>query len=535
MAVNNSFLFEYVKSTHQNLVIDSNPEFKKDLSVYRAFTLEGENLARFCEERPRVYYKSRFDKSSVSSSIVATMQWDILKMTVAAIRSYTKALEIDEEGYENISKNLISNSCSQNISVVSHRKLKKMFIDIKKDPDFLLPDISSNPFYTSKISKRQSRQEILARELYYTIGLFKVACSWGQDVDYLRGLEQLINNPIVASYVIREMSGLEIPRSVNAVELGLSENVDTTRVHCDNLICRQKKSEKFLKDFPKSIGQQSIVRDLKSVYCSDLRLKSKSTEYELSESMQNIYSPYLGDEGHRLVGQYIALVTKIPDFNVWTDNKKILGEYIKDGLDHFWDGWSKRVLKNQSSNLKYEEPLTLDVVDHKKFLSPINARPKVQLDLNSGEFDKIISINGKIKYKFDVEILDRDLLWLYSKYRQIDPTLKEEIALVDNLLTQYIEKNFSRIKSEFSNYLISGEIVNLIKDEIKAQLRFISTIDVEENLKILSIPIEINISPFALVYLKNKKIMQNELLEEKAVNEQFMSIKRIDSMATKSK
>lgn len=535
MAVNNSFIFEQVRSSHHNLVIDSPVEFKNQLAFYRAFYIEGENLKNFCAASPKVYYKNRFEKNSVATSIAATLQWSIIKNTIGAIRSYTKALEISDSGYEQIGKNLISSSCSQNISVVSHRRLTKMFKDTMTQPDYELPDISNNPFYTSKITKRQSKQEILARELYYTLGLFKVACSWGQDVDYLRGLEGLIKNPIIASYLIRQMSGLEIQKKINAVELGLATSDTTTRVHCDNLICREKSGEIFEKEFPKSIGQQSVLRDLKSVYCQNIYYKTPEIENELDDSVKQVYANYLDDESYRLIGQYIALITKIPDFNVWTDNKQILGEYIRDGLEHFWDGWSKKVIKNQVENISYEEPLVLDVVDHKIFLPVMKSKPHVQLDLNSGEFDKVIAINGKIKYKFDVEFLERDLLWLYFKYKNVDPSDVEENQLLDNLLTQYINKNFSRIKSEFSNYLISGDIVNLIKEELKNQLKYIVNIDLQDSKELIKIPVDINISPFALVYLKNKHIMQGELQAETATNDQFKSLNRIDAMASEAK
>lgn len=535
MAVNNSFIFEQVRSSHHNLVIDSPVEFKNQLAFYRAFYIEGENLKNFCAASPKVYYKNRFEKNSVATSIAATLQWSIIKNTIGAIRSYTKALEISDSGYEQIGKNLISSSCSQNISVVSHRRLTKMFKDTMTQPDYELPDISNNPFYTSKITKRQSKQEILARELYYTLGLFKVACSWGQDVDYLRGLEGLIKNPIIASYLMRQMSGLEIQRKINAVELGLATSDTTTRVHCDNLICREKSGEIFEKEFPKSIGQQSVLRDLKSVYCQNIYYKTPEIENELDDSVKQVYANYLDDESYRLIGQYIALITKIPDFNVWTDNKQILGEYIRDGLEHFWDGWSKKVIKNQVENISYEEPLVLDVVDHKIFLPVMKSKPHVQLDLNSGEFDKVIAINGKIKYKFDVEFLERDLLWLYFKYKNVDPSDVEENQLLDNLLTQYINKNFSRIKSEFSNYLISGDIVNLIKEELKNQLKYIVNIDLQDSKELIKIPVDINISPFALVYLKNKHIMQGELQAETATNDQFKSLNRIDAMASEAK
>lgn len=535
MAVNNSFIFEQVRSSHHNLVIDSPVEFKNQLAFYRAFYIEGENLKNFCAASPKVYYKNRFEKNSVATSIAATLQWSIIKNTIGAIRSYTKALEISDSGYEQIGKNLISSSCSQNISVVSHRRLTKMFKDTMTQPDYELPDISNNPFYTSKITKRQSKQEILARELYYTLGLFKVACSWGQDVDYLRGLEGLIKNPIITSYLMRQMSGLEIQKKINAVELGLATSDTTTRVHCDNLICREKSGEIFEKEFPKSIGQQSVLRDLKSVYCQNIYYKTPEIENELDDSVKQVYANYLDDESYRLIGQYIALITKIPDFNVWTDNKQILGEYIRDGLEHFWDGWSKKVIKNQVENISYEEPLVLDVVDHKIFLPVMKSKPHVQLDLNSGEFDKVIAINGKIKYKFDVEFLERDLLWLYFKYKNVDPSDVEENQLLDNLLTQYINKNFSRIKSEFSNYLISGDIVNLIKEELKNQLKYIVNIDLQDSKELIKIPVDINISPFALVYLKNKHIMQGELQAETATNDQFKSLNRIDAMASEAK
>lgn len=534
MAINNSFFFELVDNTHTKIVKESDPIYKKLLSRYRAFYVEGENLKRYCDSPVKTIYSSRFEADAVTNSIVATLQMIILKNTIEAIDVYSRELELTDIEYESMYDKLIKSSCSQNISVIGHRRIRKMFMDIHNKSHYQLPSIANNPFYTETVMKKQSIQEKLGREFYYTIGLFKSACSWGQDFQSLRGLRSLIQNPVVAAYIIREMMGLEVALDENSISKGLTE-AQTTKVHCDGIICREKDEKSFFKSFPRALGSQSMMNDLKTMYCENILGNKKDLEGDIDISLSSIYDPYLGNESKRLIGQFLALITKIPDFNVWTDNPTYLRDYMKYGIINYWDEWSKYVAQHLIDNNSYEEPLKLQVVPMEIFLDKTKIAPKVILDLNSGEFDESVAINGKIKFKFQIEVLDRDLVWLYFRYQQTLPTEKEEIEKFDKLLRAYVEKNYKKIEDEFSSYLISGDLISLISQEIKAQLIYIKADDYKIENKMIKIPIEVNISPFALIYLKNKRIMEEALQEEIAKNKQFKSLKRVQDMALENK
>ncbi|EQC46319.1 hypothetical protein [Bacteriovorax sp. Seq25_V] len=531
MAVNNSFIFELINSHHLEVVSKSKKQWLNQMAHYRIFYVEGENLKNSCETMPKVYYANSFEQNSVETSIVATLQKIIFDHTIPAIEKYSRALDLNENEYFNMVENLIRRSCSSNLSVISHRRIKKKFIDFRKNNSYVLPSLEGNPLYTPKVVLKQSREEKIAKELYYTVGLFEMACSWGQRVEALRGLMPLIQNPSIAAFIIRQMSGLKIADDANFNSRFLTESQDTTRVHCDGLICREKSSAKFKEDFVKSIGHQSILSDLKSNYCHSISKIKKDDEFEVDQKITKIIQKYSGFEGSRMLGQFIALLTKIPDFNVWTDDAKLLDEYMKFGLDHFWDGWAMRTVKHLENNLMYEEPLELEVVDHNLFLDPEDFKPRIELDLNSGEFDKSVAMKGKITFNFDINILDLDLAWIYHGYREINHEDKEALEKLDNLIKQYVIKDFKLIKKEFESYIIDGDLVDLLVNEIKDQILFFRNMNLKMERKLVSIPVNVNVSPFALIYLKNKRVMDEANQKEIARDEQFEAAKRIDSMA----
>ena len=535
MAVNNSFIFELINSHHLDVVAKSQEAWLNQMAHYRIFYVEGENLAKACETTPKVYYASSFEQNSVETSIVATLQKIIFEQTIPAIEKYSKELDLSDEEYFNMVDNLISRSCSENLSVISHRRLKKKFIDIRKTNSYILPTLDGNPLYTPKVALKQSREEKLAKELYYTIGLFEMACSWGQRVEAIRGLKKLIQNPSVAAYVIRQMSGLKIADEANFNSRFLKESKDTVKVHCDGLICREKPSKTFYEDFVKSIGHRSFLTDFKANYCHSISKISKDDEFEVDPKVTKLIGNFSGAEGNRMVGQFISLITKIPDFNVWTDNSNLLDEYMKLGLDHFWDGWAHRTIKHLENNLIYEEPLELEVINHQLFLSPDSFSPRIELDLNSGEFDRSVAINGKVRFSFFINILDQDLAWLFYGYREIAHDDKEALSKLDNLIKQYVIKDFKLIKKEFESYIINGDLVDILVNEIKKQIIYFRYMDLKIEKKLVSVPVNVNVSPFALIYLKNKRVMDEANQKEISRDAQFESAKRIDSMALEPK
>ncbi|WP_232422519.1 hypothetical protein, partial [Bacteriovorax sp. DB6_IX] len=66
---------------------------------------------------------------------------------------------------------------------------------------------------------------------------------------------------------------------------------------------------------------------MKALYCQDIRDLKAEDEPELASQYKEVFNEYSGDKETRLISQFVALITKFSDFNVWTDNKTILTQY----------------------------------------------------------------------------------------------------------------------------------------------------------------------------------------------------------------
>lgn len=534
-SLNNRPIYQIIKDQHTSHIYSIDEKWLEKMRYYRTFYNEGESLKYYCSNNPKVYYKDRWEKEKVLHSYVATLQMIIFDHAIKAIGQYAKELELNESEYENLYNNAINFSCSENISIRSHRRLRQMFKDSYVE-EYELPSIKGNPLFTKKIQLKQSREEKLINQLYYTVGLFQSACSWGQRYEHLRLLEELVKNEVISAYVIRQMSAFKIDKASSSSIQLLAPDTNTTRVFCDGLICRKESHRDFDRKFPRGVGSLRLADDLKAIYCQNYLEYKSETEPQLDDDYKTLFEKYKGDEINRIKGQFISLITKIPDFNVWTNNKEILGEYLRMGMDHFWDTWAKKNLERLVKDINYEEPLVLEAVDKKIFLNPYVFSPRVVFDLNSGEFDRTVAMNGKLKFKFDVKFLRKDLEWLFHAYREVDLYNKEAVKVLDNRLKFSVEKDYEKYRSLFSAYIIKGEFLDYIWKEIKNQLLFFNKFDTRnKEQKYFNIPVEINISPFAIVYLKNKHIMQRGVAIEKTKDTQSKLQKRIDVMAEKSK
>jgi len=534
LVINNVPFYSRITNLHQNELKEVDQKWIDYIKFYRAFYVEGENLGYYCNENPKVYYKDRWEREKVINSYIATLQMIILENSISAMAKYSKELEFSEIEYEGLFENAMNSSCSSNISVMGHRRITKMFKDKFKNNNYVLPSIDKNPLFSAKVSLKQSREERLVRELYYTLGLFKAACSWGQRLESPRLLQNLLKNRLVSSYVIRQMNSLQLKRNKGQGLEMLERSSDTTKVLCDGLICRKKSQLKFNREFPKGIGSNSYYDDMKALYCQDIRDIKSEAEPELDSQIVELMKEYSDDNSNRLISQFIALITKTSDFNVWTEDKALLTNYLKSGMEYFWDTWAKRTLKERTQNLSYEEPLVLKMVNRDLYIDVRKFSPKVVMDLNSGEFDEEVSINGKIRFRFYIDIPKKDLEWFFYQYR-LEDSVGEKLKFIDKRLQYYVEHSYVKFKDKLESYIIKGDLTSYIMQEIKVQLNIFRSIDMDHHPgRMIHIPVDINVSPFALVYLKNKNLMNYYLDRELAREKSFELENRIDSMADKA-
>lgn len=516
------------KSIEQSRVKNSKENFDL-LNDYRKFYLEDEKLDYFCRENSaKLYFKNGLERDEFYRTIMATLQYKMMTYSMHAIATYAKKLQFDSEQYDNLVRSLIS-KCSQNITLMGHRLIKYHFDNYFKDEgEIFLPIDQRKKLFTDKLNKLQSENEILVNELYYTTGIFSHACSWGGQVEYPRELSKFLSSSAVMSFIIRELSGLD----TYSYDDKLS---DKKGALCRNQICRPKEITKIQNGIIRPVGSANLNFDFKLAYCEKFRFSSPKYSTEVSPELVRALDEFK-EERPRLIGQFLALVTRIPDFNVWTHDSKTIKDYISLSNDGLWDFWASDYLKSNSKKLSYEEALVMQVdkevnnyfVYHKSF-------PQINFNVLHGEFDKASDINNMLGLHFDINIPRTDIKWIYEQYKiahvgnddKSIKKLKERLAL-------YVENDYKDIKDTLMQFSVNADLTQIITDELFRQFDIIELPKGEDNRQ-LKIGVNIRIAPFALVAIRNKRIVSDLSSRDLSEIKSLETLNNIDSMASEAK
>ena len=98
-------------------------KFQEYIGLYK----DGANLKNSCEQGSIFQYDSPWKEATAKRSIVSTLQYIGLDISLKAIVEYAKLLELPKENFDNIVENLITNTCSKNLSVYSIKLLRNNF------------------------------------------------------------------------------------------------------------------------------------------------------------------------------------------------------------------------------------------------------------------------------------------------------------------------------------------------------------------------------------------------------------------------
>jgi hypothetical protein len=477
-------------------------DFKNKLGIYRGFYEEGRNLEGYCKNSNSIRYRKKWQREQSKLSMAATLQYIGLDLTSMAIAKYSKELGYDDKQYSNLVENIVGNYCSRNTSVISVKQLKGYLKTLYKKNEFKLPSLEGSPLFSFKLGNQKPLNQIYAEELKATIELFKGFCSWGTAVSNYRLMTPLIRNPIVASYIIRQMANQKLAWDPITSQVFIKENKKSIKVACRGLICRRVDSQESIDKQFLGIGFESYSNDLKRLYCQDIR----DVDYRLkgeNKTMKGWINSQTLDLQNLLVGQFTALLTGIPDFTFRINEFTDLIRLAKLGIDLRWENWANLQIKSDRHELYYEEPLTVEVVNRDLYFVPIRENFQVQIDVNLGEFDRTNQMVGKITTRFDIK-LKRKLMYLiqrkilagdmvderYDKtmIKRIERTIKEQIAT-------------SQKKLKYAPW--AKGLPRLIAVEVYRQLEYYENFVFNGTDKgDINIPIMMNYAPFALKYMQ---------------------------------
>ncbi len=484
------------------------------LGLYRGFIEEGYNLENECKAQKRdPRYPIPSEKDQAKRVFLATLQYKVLDITTYFLPAYAKFFEWSKDDYVNLVENLMGNFCSQNLTTLSLRNLKKnMIARYSSAGKIKLPSVKGNVYFPKEVGLLESRRSARAAEFAWTIELFKSSCSWGNDPNNYRLLVPLLRNPSIAASVIRELTGKGLTWIEEKSSPGLENQVDTTRIACKNLICRKTSLDEFEKFLPRALGSTSIERDFKNLFCSEFRDADYQLKFQVPKISKKIKSRTF-DEERFLNSQLIALLTGVPDILIMTPKFSDLKTIARTSLDQTWRFWADGQNENYKKSLAYEEALSIELVPTRLIFKKFRPKFSVELDVNQGEFDRVNNILGKIRTKMNLTFSKKFLKWARSQWKVIEA--KKSVKKAERIKLPFkkmMEDQMDQLLSGYPVVPLRKEIDELIIDELLSQLSAYDGNYFDGDVSgFVEVPVYINYGLFALRHLKDRyQIKRNQ-------------------------
>ncbi|MCF8058500.1 MAG: hypothetical protein K9K67_04335 [Bacteriovoracaceae bacterium] len=480
------------------------------LGLFRGTIEEGFNLENLCKSNPQINYAITSDKLQAKRGFLATLQYLVMDITAHYLPLYAKYFEFDRDNYSNLVNGLITNSCSQNITTVSLKQLKlNMMKRFDQQTNIILPSIKGNPYFPQKLARQESRVSSRRNEFAWTLELFKSACSWGNDPENYGLLVPLLRSPVISSMVIRELEGKALSWADDLNQPTIEDSNKSVRISCQNLICRKSNLEDFLRQTPRSVGSTSIGSDFSRLYCSEFRDADYLIKFQVPQIAKKIKSITF-DEQNLLTGQLIALITGVPDFLIQSPKFSDLVELTRSSMDQAWDFWANGQKETYEKALAYEEPLKVQVVPSTMYFKVFKPEFSVELDINQGEFDRVISIVGKLRTKMKLSFSKKFLKWARDEWKNLDQ--KEDLLKAERIKIPFRKMVEDQIASLITGYPvvpITSKIDDLIIVEILDQLAtYRGDFFLKDITGLVDIPVYLNYGIFALRHMRDRYIIK---------------------------
>ncbi len=485
------------------------------VALYRGFIDEGENLQQFCSDDRASefrYANSAQEEVAIRTS-VASLQYLGLDLLVRSLPTYARALNWTRDDFEQYSNSLVGNWCSQNLTIISHKELKRNLMAKWDDNhNFLLPSVEGNPYFPAKLMELVSTDQKNAREFYWSTELFKSLCSWSNVTDDFRLLVPLLRDPMVMAYVAREVGGKRLVYNHTSQTIRLEDETQPERVACRGMICRRTNEREFTRLTPQAVGSPSYYADVRRLYCHRLR-DTRINYHDVDERIKNILNTRTLEENLIMSGQFKALLTGIPNFFIWSNSYDQGQAIIRTSFDQAWDRWANGAIAKLAGELTYEEPLTVELIERDLFYNIYRKDFAVHFDINQGEFDRINRIAGKITATFDLNISHKMLHWLRRSWRGLDPTQTLERQDIVTRFKNYIKKDVQSARAKLVIPPWRGDIEEIIAVELLEQFsKYDGPWDYPKE-GFAAVPVHLHYGAFALRFMHYRHQVQKRLQE----------------------
>ncbi len=488
----------------RNSSIGTNQD-KQRMKFYHIIISGGVQMEDRCSNLGPVSYSTKWREIQAKRSMVSTLQYIGLDTTIKAIGAYGKLLQLGETEYGNLISNIVSNYCSENVTVMSLKTIRKSLEAYYQNPDpGIVPNIEQSAYATEAFKANSTSSETRAREFHYAIRNFRAFCSWGGKVDDLRLLAPYLKNPFVMNQVATNMSGVNYRWDEKLQDFSLvRKSPDAVRVVCKDLICRQTSTEDFKKDFPLSTGSTGVFQDLTKLYCQDFRL----TDYDAKNTIPEVKAWIKGLELEEPILEtnfFISLMTGIPDPFMGANKYSDIPLIVKSSVDERWTKWSRDVLGTFSRDLLFEESLRVRARPRRNLAELGLDGFRLDFHVTLGEMDRIMKDNDKIGMSFDFKFSKNWLHSLISRYNVIAEKLDvegEKAFRAD--VAHYIDLQLRTKEKLFTQKLWNEDFSRLIAEELLGQvLTYKGSYFNSYQDEMVTVPVKFSYGIFALSYVR---------------------------------
>ncbi len=474
------------------------------ISSYFALYQQGQNLQNLCNKGQGLEFSNKVKEDTALRSIAANVQYIGLNYSLRNIANYMKLLEFSEIEYQNLYKNLVSNSCSQNLTVFSHKMLRANFKHFwNHNTGLEPPSLKGSKYFGTAIQKNVDTRKNLERELYYTLSNFKSLCSWNSDTSDFGSLTPYLKNPYLMSSVFNNMQRRKVELDPKTGATYFTTYLDAPQVVCENLICRKRSSSDFKSLFPSLSGSTGLEEDLKLLYCEKLLPhRSNNRNKRTASRKKNANKTTQIIEAMNLVSQ----ITGISEILLTVDRLSDVSEIMRLNLKERWDLWANKNSDDFDSEQQYEESLEVSLVSQASLNSARLGEFRADLNVDLGEIDKLLGGYDKIDATFYlefpvslIETLKQNLTYSYnkSKFKEVAKLEKDFIEKVNFQLEK--KKKYFKIPiwNERLGELVASELISqFIQQKQKPNLRL--------SAEFKKIPVTFHFGVFALQYVRDK-------------------------------
>jgi hypothetical protein len=478
--------------------------FKKYIGLYR----QGANLKFSCDYSSKPTYATSWNEAQAKRTIVSTLQYIGLDTSMKAIVKYMKLLEYSEEEFNNLSDNLITNTCSKNLSVYSLKLLKLNFKHLYKVDSlntFELPTIMESPFYSKRIKEKSNTRLAKKNELSLSIKNFRSFCSWGGDTDNYRMLSPYLKNPYVMSFIYNQLLEKSIVWNNDNKTIEYKKSNNTVKVVCEDLICRKSSNVKFLQKFPRMIGSTDLEIDFTNLYCGHFQkvnYESKGQNSQIKKWINNTTE----EESLLEAMNFTALITGIPDLLMSSEKFSDLKIALKENIKSRWDKWAKEKSQQFVSDLLYEESLNIDLVSMIDSTEIYKGNFQLIFDFTLSEMDRELSVVDKITSNFNLHFPKSYLRWIRDDYiKKNNKSDFEGLMILKQKLVSNINGQLLAKKKLFLIPLWNEKMGEIITGELIEQLiSYKGNYFADFSHQKMNIPVKFRFGLFALKYLNEK-------------------------------